>query len=54
MPSATSNGHNNDYTNGNRYTIGEANGQSSSTNGSSGPALDLAVLGLNGGTPVVR
>jgi len=53
MPSATINGHTNGYTNGNRYTIGETNGDSSSANGSSSLALDLTVLGLNSGTSMV-
>src|SRR6202034_1471956 len=53
MPSATTNDHTNGYTNGHRYTIGETNGHSSSTNGLSGPALDLTVLGLNNGASMV-
>jgi hypothetical protein len=53
MPSAAINGHTNGYTNGNRYTIGETNGDSSSANGSSSLALDLTILGLNSGTSMV-
>jgi hypothetical protein len=50
MPSAAINGYANRYTYGHRYTIGQTNGHSRSTNGSSGLALDLTVLGLNSGT----
>lgn len=53
MPSDITNGHTNGYSNGNGYTIGQTNGYSSSTNGSSSPALDLTVLGLNSGTSMV-